>query len=117
MHFGSQEDVPFLEKFKSNMSLFDIIIDDGGHTMNQQKTSFLNLISLVRPGGIYVIEDLETSYLEYFGGGYLNPMSTISFLKTFIDEVQPESPYKTIPFSSKILSMEIGDGICFFTLK
>jgi len=99
------------------MSLFDIIIDDGGHTMNQQKTSFLNLLSLVRPGGIYVIEDLETSYLKEFGGGYLKPSSTVSFLKTFIDELQPESPYKLISGSDKILSMEVGDGICLFTLK
>ena len=117
MHFGSQEDVQFLEKFKSNMSPFDIIIDDGGHTMNQQKTSFFNLISLVRSGGIYVIEDLETSYVKSYGGGYLKPSTTISFLKTFIDELQPSSPNKTIPIANKISSMEVGDSICFFTLK
>jgi len=117
VHFGSQEDVQFLEQFKSNMSPFDIIIDDGGHTMNQQKTSFFNLISLVRPGGIYVIEDLETSYVGSYGGGYLKPSTTISFLKTFIDELQPSSPNKTIPIANKISSMEVGDSICFFTLK
>ena len=99
------------------MSPFDIIIDDGGHTMTDQKTSFYNLISLVRSGGIYVIEDLETSYVKSYGGGYLKPSTTISFLKTFIDELQPSSPNKTIPIANKISSMEVGDSICFFTLK
>lgn len=99
------------------MQQFDIIIDDGGHTMNQQKTSFMVLLPLVRSGGIYVIEDLETSYSPSYGGNYLDPSSTISFIKTFVDEIQPESPKRTNPLGSKVFSFEVGDGICFFTVK
>ena len=117
MHYGSQEDVPFLEQFKASQQPFDIIIDDGGHTMNQQKTSFLTLLPLVRPGGFYVIEDLETSYSSDYGGQYLNASTTIEFVKTLFDEIQPEAPKRNITVASQLFSFEIGDGICFFTKK
>lgn len=115
MHYGSQEDVTFLEQFKSTVQPFDIIIDDGGHTMNQQKTSFITLLPLVRSGGLYVIEDLETSYIPLYGGQYLNASTTVEFIKTLIDEIQPESPQKNVPIASNLFSFEVGDGICFFT--
>ncbi len=72
---------------------FDIILDDGGHFMQQQITSFLTLFPHLKKGGIYVIEDLHTSYWSEYGGGgtRLNPESegntTISFLKGLIDDV------------------------------
>jgi len=117
VHYGSQEDVKFLQQFMSTMQPFDIIIDDGGHTMNQQKVSLMTLVPLVRSGGFYVIEDLETSYISSYGGNYLSPTSTISLIKTFVDEVQAESPRKTIPIIKKIFSFEVSDGICIFTIK
>lgn len=72
---------------------FDIIIDDGGHTMNQQITSFKALFPYVKSGGIYVIEDLYTSYWKEFGGhgSVNNPKAgqgtTINFLKDLIDDL------------------------------
>lgn len=41
---------------------FDIIIDDGGHTMKQQQITFGKLIHHVKSGGIYILEDLHTSF-------------------------------------------------------
>jgi len=52
---GDQHDVKFLE----SLGDFDIIIDDGGHTMTQQQTSLKWLMPQLREGGIYVIEDLH----------------------------------------------------------
>ena len=40
---------------------FDIIIDDGSHMIAHQKASFAALWPYILVGGIYVIEDLETS--------------------------------------------------------
>lgn len=39
----------------------DILIDDGGHKMEQQQVSLGFLFRRVRPGGYYVIEDVHTS--------------------------------------------------------
>lgn len=72
---------------------FDLIIDDGGHTMKQQITSFKALFPALKPGGIYVIEDLHTSYWRSYGGGGSqarpceHPRSATSFLKTLIDDL------------------------------
>lgn len=117
MYYGSQEDVPFLQRLASDMKPFDVIIDDGGHTMNQQKTSIAMLLPLVRSGGIYVIEDLETSYMSKYGGAYMNSSTTISFIKNFIDEIQSKAPERHISIAKHVSSFEIGDGICFFTVK
>ncbi len=118
VHYGNQENVTFLNEFKLDMQQFDIIIDDGGHTMNQQRISFMTLLSLVRSGGLYVIEDLETSYNPTYSNEYFNnPSTMIELIKTFVDEIQQESPIKTIDTARNIFSFEIADGICFFTTK
>lgn len=55
-------------------SLYDIIIDDGGHTMAQQQISFGFLFPNVVPGGIYIIEDLHTSFSPIgVAGGWQEP--------------------------------------------
>lgn len=63
---GSQEDVSVLKKIAADGHTFggyDVIVDDGGHTMNQQLSSLKFLWPAVSSGGIYVIEDLMTSYI------------------------------------------------------
>jgi hypothetical protein len=43
----------------------DFIIDDGGHRMDQQQLSLCVLFEHLRPGGIYILEDLHTSLPSY----------------------------------------------------
>lgn len=67
---GDQGDPAVLESFLAKYGGdFDIIIDDGGHSMDQQKTSLKHLWKGIKPGGYYFCEDLETSFREEFGGG------------------------------------------------
>lgn len=67
---GDQGDPAVLEAFLAKYgSDFDIIIDDGGHTMNQQKISLQHLWKAIKPGGLYFCEDLETSFIREYGGG------------------------------------------------
>jgi 23S rRNA U2552 (ribose-2'-O)-methylase RlmE/FtsJ len=53
----------FIDKYGSD---FDIILDDGGHSMDQQQISFGFLFKHVKPGGYYVIEDVHTSLSDLF---------------------------------------------------
>jgi cephalosporin hydroxylase len=46
----------FLEKL--NGLKFDVIIDDGSHAFEHQKSSFNILKNSIKPGGIYIIEDI-----------------------------------------------------------
>ena len=40
---------------------FDIIVDDGGHTMLQQQNTLAALWDRLQPGGLFIVEDLHTS--------------------------------------------------------
>jgi hypothetical protein len=63
---------------------FDIIIDDGGHSMEQQQVSLGFLFKFLKPGGIFVIEDLETSYKWGWAYNKTNTeYDTLSILKIF----------------------------------
>lgn len=72
---------------------FDVIIDDGGHFMNQQIVSFNVLFPYLKSGGMYIIEDLCTSYWKYYGGEgtfeqpQSGPGSTTELLKQLTDDL------------------------------
>ena len=44
---------------------WDLVIDDGSHVPEHNLISFAALYPFVRPGGLYVIEDIESSYLDH----------------------------------------------------
>jgi hypothetical protein len=82
---GSQEDPVFLKNVFSQLPELDIIIDDGGHTMNQQIVSFEILFEKLKQSGTYLIEDTHTSYWRYFGGGFKKKGTIIEYSKALID--------------------------------
>lgn len=84
---GSQSDKEFLKSVISEVPKFDIIVDDGGHTMDQQITSFEILFDHLNEGGIYLCEDTHTSYWKEWGGGLKKKHSFIEFSKNLIDEM------------------------------
>lgn len=84
---GSQTDESFLANIKTKIPPIDILIDDGGHTMKQQITTFKSLFDHVKEEGIYICEDLHTSYWYEYGGGLGNKNSFIEFSKKFIDNL------------------------------
>jgi cephalosporin hydroxylase len=61
---GDQRDTQLLQELNSKYGPFDIIIDDGSHIDSYTKITFDTLFPLLRDGGIYVVEDLHTSYLK-----------------------------------------------------
>lgn len=82
------------DEVKSNVielsKIFDIIIDDGSHHSSDIIKSFAKYFPLLEDGGIYIIEDLHTSYWKKYQGGLFYPFSSISFLKNFIDIINYE---------------------------
>lgn len=84
---GSQSDPDFLEKLKHKIPQIDILIDDGGHYMDQQRITFDYLYDHISENGVYLIEDLHTSYWKEYGGGYKGENSFIEYAKGFIDNL------------------------------
>lgn len=58
-----------------SLPLFDIIIEDGSHQLQDQFAHFMECHHLVKPNGLYIIEDIE--------GSNLGTLS--SLLETFAD--------------------------------
>lgn len=64
---------------------FDIIIDDGSHFSSEVIEAFRIFFSKLKPGGVYLIEDLHASYWDSHQGGYLKENTSIEFLKRVVD--------------------------------
>lgn len=69
---------------------FDIIIDDGSHTSADIGNAFINYFPLLRPGGVFIIEDTHTLYRSNYGGGLLDPASAQQFFKALTDIINYE---------------------------
>jgi len=65
---GSQDDAAFLTRMSAEHGPFDIVIDDGSHVPAQVIASFDVLFPLLADGGLYVIEDVQTTFWPDFGG-------------------------------------------------
>jgi cephalosporin hydroxylase len=87
---GSQSDKAFLAELKKQIPKVDILIDDGSHIMDQQIICFEELFEIIDENGIYLCEDLCTSYWEEFNGGYKRPGTFIEYSKNFIDQINAQ---------------------------
>lgn len=68
--FGDQGDPATVQRWvRETGGSFDVIIDDGGHTNRQIKTSFDVLWPSLKPGGYYFMEDLQVGRTKGFNDG------------------------------------------------
>jgi len=85
---GDQTDLNLLQRVCEEAGPFDVIIDDASHIVEHQIISFEYLFKNgLRDGGLYIIEDLGTSYWPKWGGGLKKPTTAIEYLKDLIDGV------------------------------
>lgn len=87
---GNQADETFLKSVGSQIGPLDIIIDDGSHIASHVITSFKALFPFLKEGGIYAIEDIQTSYWPDYGGNSENlndPSTSMNFFKSLADNL------------------------------
>jgi len=65
---GDQSDPEILKRINDECGPFDIIIDDGSHRVFHVLPTFDVLFPLLKDGGIYAIEDIQSSYWPEWGG-------------------------------------------------
>ena len=68
-------------------SEFDLIIDDGSHMAVDILNAFINYFPLVKPGGMFLIEDTHTLYQNAYGGGILTENGPYAFFKKIVDVI------------------------------
>ncbi len=112
---GSQSDREFLNYVKDNIPPIDILIDDGGHYMNQQIILFEELFGYVKKNGVYLCEDTHSSYWLVFGGGCKRRGTFIEYSKNFIDMLNAfhseQRKYKTNNFTKSVHGIHYYDSV------
>jgi demethylmacrocin O-methyltransferase len=85
---GDQSDPDSLLAAVQGCPPFDLIVDDGSHIGSHIITTFETLLPLLKPGGLYAIEDMETAYWPDHGGGPPGtPGTSVSLVKGLLDDV------------------------------
>jgi hypothetical protein len=87
VRIGSQDDPDFLAKVIEEMGGVDVILDDGSHMMRHLRQSLKILFPRLAPGGVYMIEDLQTSYWGTYEGGYGKPANFFNAVGEIIDDM------------------------------
>lgn len=112
---GSQEDPDFLQSAIEKIGPIDILIDDGGHTQNQQQISFEILFDAINSNGIYLCEDTHTSYWNTYGGGHKRKGSFTEYAKNLIDQINAyhseQSSLKVNSFTKTANTIHFYDSI------
>ena len=116
---GDQENRKFLRELRDRVGPVDVLIEDGGHTMRQQINTFEVFWPAIRNGGVYLVEDLHTSYWPRYGGGHKRPGTFIEYAKNLIDQQhawhsrEPES-LAVDKYTRSIKGMHVYDSIIVF---
>lgn len=113
---GDQEDRDFLKSLAERIPRIDILIDDGGHSMKMQINTYEELFPYIDKNGIYLCEDLHTSYRPEFVGGYKKRGTFIEYSKNFIDYINAwhsvqKSRLNVTDFTKSVHSLHYYDSI------
>lgn len=81
---GDQADPAFLRQVLAEIGTPDIVVDDGGHTSNQQINSFEVFYPAMAPDGVYMVEDTHTA----LWGGQWDDRPGMTFLDYAAERVK-----------------------------
>ena len=114
IYIGSQSDENFWNEFIKKVGPIDIVLDDGGHTYDQQIITVEMLVENINDGGVLVVEDTHSSYMKGFGN---QKYSFINYTKKIIDKIN----YRFSGFNNKsekrIWSISFYESIVVFRIN
>ena len=119
-YFADQLDIESLKKVP--IPEIDIFIDDASHISKGQINTFEVFFPCMRSNGLYIVEDIGTSYREDYGGGFRKYDSFIEYCKNIIDVLQINEWGAIIPQADNMKSVvghliPIYDNILFEKVK
>jgi hypothetical protein len=92
---GDQADRKFWKGFIEAVEGIDILIDDGGHSPEQQQVTLEEMLPILRPGGVYICEDIHNRFNGFteFATGLVRELNNCSFVtddrsKTYVSQFQ-----------------------------
>ena len=115
IYIGSQSDPAFWEKFISDVGTIDVFLDDGGHTYIQQIITTELLLDNISDGGVLVVEDTHTSYMDGFGD---RNFSFINYVKVWIEIINTRfEAFNKKQEDTRVWSIEIFESIVAFRIN
>jgi hypothetical protein len=96
---GDQADRTFWKGFREQVPELDVLIDDGGHRGEQQIATLEEILPHLRPGGVYICEDITAPFNRF--ANYMSGFSTS--LNTF--HTVAESVVQPTPLQRSIASI------------
>jgi len=116
IYIGSQSDPEFWNNFLDKVGHIDIILDDGGHTFEQQIITVESALPSINDGGLIVIEDTYTSFMKEFGSP--SKFSFINYSKNIIDGINYRSGKLLEKIAEKnIFSLSFYESIVVFKIN
>jgi len=118
IRIGDQEDRTFLRVLAKEVGPIDVVIDDGGHTMAQQIATFEELYPALSEEGVFLVEDVHTSYWPRYGGGLGRPGTFVEYAKRRVDQLNAwhsqEADFEVDEFTRTTRSVHFYDSIVVF---
>ena len=115
IYIGSQSDRDFWREFVVDVGDVDIVLDDGGHTYSQQIITTESLLPHIKDGGLIVIEDTHTSYMQGFGD---MDFSFIEYVKEHIDKINLRfGKFENGIAEKRIWSIEVVESMVAFKVN
>jgi hypothetical protein len=114
---GDQLDRAFLAELAADLGPVQVVIDDGGHHMPQQIATFEELWPAVAEGGVFLTEDVHTSYDPVYQGGAHRPGTFIQYVKGLVDDINAWDAKDAVPitpYSHTIRGLHVYDKIVVF---
>lgn len=118
VRIGSQTDTAFLASVIEEFGPPDVVLDDASHHMQPTWDLFEFVYPQVPKNGVYMVEDMHTSYWPQWGGGVNEPKSFINRSKALIDELNAdhskEAALRPTEFTKTTDSISFYDSIVVF---
>jgi hypothetical protein len=111
---GDQANRNFWKTFKERVPVIDILIDDGGHQPEQQIVTLEEMLPHLRPGGVYLCEDIiiEHNGFAAFMQGVVNSFNAHrgSDAAAGISTTEFQSWIRSVHFYPFVTVLEKGDS-------
>jgi SAM-dependent methyltransferase len=104
IYIGNQADRAFWGDFRARVPAVDVLIDDGGHRVEEQMVTVEEVLPHLRPGGVYICEDvhgIENRFMSF-------AQSLAAGLNAFVDDPRsPELAARATPFQAAVESVHV----------
>jgi SAM-dependent methyltransferase len=113
---GNQRDRNFWKRFREQVPNLDVVIDDAGHHTKDQIASFEELFPHLRPGGVYLCEDVTWAYNRFtsYAHGITHKLNDFRRVTQSFDDPERRIVAECTPFQSAVSSVHFYPYVVVF---